>query len=183
MGTRGGSEPSETVKCSSLLGSELAQVGTDLTEFPDLEPFDLVVLHPGRTLLEKLAGIHAEAMRIGADPGVAANPRVGRHFYDIHELLADGRVLEFLANRRQVESVMEEIAEVTEAHFAKTDEPVEVRPEGGFAQSPAFRLDSDVSDRLRATYEQSMPTLYFGSNPLPSWGAIADRISLHGELL
>jgi hypothetical protein len=78
---------------------------------------------------------------------------------------------------------MEEIAEVTKAHFTKTDEPVEVRPDGGFSQSPAFRLDSDVSDRLRATYEQTMPKLYFGSDPLPSWAAIADRIALHGELL
>lgn len=183
MGTRGGSEPSETVMCSGLLGIQLAQAGTDLAEFPDLEPFEIVVLHPGRTLLEKLAGIHAEAMRIGADPEVPANPRIGRHFYDIHELLADTRVLDFLANRNQVELVMEEIAEITSAHFAKTDERIEVRPDGGFAQSPAFRLDSDVSDRLRAIYEQTMPKLYFGSDPLPSWVAIADRMIQHADLL
>lgn len=183
MGTRGGSEPSETVMCSGLLGIQLAQAGTDLAEFSDLEPFEIVVLHPGRTLLEKLAGIHAEAMRIGADPGVGVNPRVGRHFYDVHELLADARVLDLLGDRNRVELIMEEVSEVTQAHFAKTAEPVEVRPEGGFAQSPAFRLSSEISDRLRATYEETMPKLYFGTDPLPSWEAIAERVIEHRDLL
>lgn len=183
MGTRGGSEPSERVMSSSLLGNELAQAGTDLSEFQDLEPFELAVLHPGRTLLEKLAAIHAEAKRIEAEPRVAANPRIGRHFYDLHELLADSRVLDFLADRDQVDLVMEEIAEVTQAHFAKTDAPVEVRPEGGFAESPAFNTESDVSDRLRTTYEETMPQLYFGTDPTPSWDAVVEQVTRHNDLL
>jgi hypothetical protein len=183
MGTRGGSDPSGRVMCSSLLGNELAQAGTDLAEFPDLEPFELVVLHPGRTLLEKLAGIHAEAMRIGSNPELAANRRVGRHFYDIHELLADARVLDFLADRNQVEQIIDEVAEITAAHFAKTGQPFEVRPEDGFAQSPAFALESDISQRLRGAYEETMPQLYFGTGSLPSWEAIVGRVVQQGELL
>lgn len=183
MGTRGGSEPSERVMSSNLLGSELARAGTDLSEFPDLEPFELAVLHPGRTLLEKLAGIHAEATRISAEPGVTANSRIGRHFYDVHELLADPLVLDFLATRDQVALIWDEIAEVTQAHFAKTDAPVEVRPEGGFAESPAFKLDSNVSERLRTAYEETMPQLYFGTDPSPSWNAIVEQVTRHNDLL
>lgn len=61
MGVKGGRHPHERVGISCLLGDDLEAAGTDLSEFTDLEPFEVVVLHPGRTLLEKLVHIHAMA--------------------------------------------------------------------------------------------------------------------------
>lgn len=122
-------------------------------------------------------------MRIGSNLELVANRRVGRHFYDIHELLADARVLDFLADRSQVEQIIDEVAEITAAHFAKTGQPFEVRPEDRFAQSPAFALESNISHRLRAAYEETMPQLYFGPGSLPSWGATVGRVVQQGELL
>lgn len=177
MGVRGGAEPMDTTPIGCLLGDVLAEAGTDLSDFSDLEPFDLVVLHPGRTLLEKLVGVHAEARRLAADPELAADRRTGRHFYDIYELLADGPVHGLLADRHQVERILEEVAEITRAHFTKAGETIEVRPPGGFAESAAFKLDSHVSERLRAAYEATMPQLYFGTGPLPTWEAIAERVA------
>jgi Nucleotidyl transferase AbiEii toxin, Type IV TA system len=54
MGIRGGQDPHEPAAISCLLGDSPETAGTNLSEFTDLEPFDVVVLHPGRTLLEKL---------------------------------------------------------------------------------------------------------------------------------
>jgi hypothetical protein len=63
-----------------LLGDALAAAGTDLSEFEDLEPFEIVVLHPGRTLLEKLVLIHGEARKLNADASLQPRPRNGRQF-------------------------------------------------------------------------------------------------------
>ena len=183
IGVRGGDHPQETAYIGCLLGDLLADAGTDLNEFSDLMPFPLVVLHPGRTLLEKLVGVHAEARRLAADPELAADRRIGRHFYDVHELLADEPVRHLLADRAQVERILEEVEEITRAHFIKPGETVEVRPPGGFAESPAFEVGSDVSERLRAAYEATMPHLHFGSDPLPTWPAICDRLREHRPLL
>jgi predicted nucleotidyltransferase component of viral defense system len=183
MGVRGGAEPSDSMAIGYVLGDVLAEAGTDLSDFSDLGPFEVVVLHPGRTLLEKLVGVHAEARRLAADPFRAADRRTGRHFYDIYELLADQPVRDLLADRSAVERILEEVAATTLAHFTKPGETVEVRPPGGFANSPAFKLASDVSERLRAAYEETMPELYFGTGRLPSWEAIARRVIENRGLL
>jgi hypothetical protein len=130
-----------------------------------------------------VVAVHAEARCLAADPGLAADRRTGRHFYDIHELLADEPVGHLLADRSQVEGILEDVTETTRAHFTKAGETVEVRPPGGFAESPAFELGSDVTERLRAAYEETIPQLYFGSTPLPAWEAIARRVSQDSDLL
>ena len=84
----------------------LEAAGTDLSEFGDLEPFEVAVLHPGRTLLEKLVLIHALAQQLAAAPGTSIDRRSGRHFYDVYQLLGDRRVLSLLSDRTQTEEVM-----------------------------------------------------------------------------
>lgn len=178
----GGQHPHELIPISCLLGDVLEAAGTELSEFEDLEPFEVFVLHPGRTLLEKLVHIHAVAQELAADPARQPDRRSGRHFYDVFQLLGDGRVLDFLADREQVERVIGSIEEITHDHFGGSDE-TELLPAGGFATSPAFDLDADVSLRLRAAYETTMPELYFGSSPLPTWDAICDRVDELRDLL
>lgn len=183
MGVRGGADPFESVAIGCLLGDALAEAGSDIAEFSDLEPFEVSVLHPGRTLLEKLAGVHAEAGRLAANPALAADSRTGRHFYDIYQLLAHQPVRDLLADRVAREKILEEVAEITRTYFTKANETVDLRPPGGFADSPAFQLESDVSARLRSAYEATMPDLYFAQDPLPSWEAIAKRVIEHRDLL
>jgi hypothetical protein len=60
---------------------------------------------------------------------------------------------------------------------------VEVRPVGGFGSCPTFDSSSDVSIRLQATYEATMPALYFGADPLPDWVAICRRVAEQRDLL
>ncbi len=181
LGVRGGHHPHESVPISGLLADALETVGTDLDEFDDLRPFDVVVLHPGRTLLEKLVHISTAAQGLASDPHRQPDRRSGRHFYDVYQLLGDGRVIDFLSDRPQVQSVIDSIGEVTHAHFGGSD--TEVRPADGFAATAAFDTDSDVSRRLRRAYDASMPELYFGSEPLPAWDAISARVAANRGLL
>jgi len=175
MGVRGGTQPSRRVEIRTLLGDALHDAGTDVSGFADLERFAVRVLHPGRTLLEKLYAIHAEAVRLEADPAKAATPRVGRHFYDVSRLFADDEVASFLADDTTVETVLEEIEQVSREHFATV--AGERRPAGGFAHSPAFDLSSDVSNRLRVAYESDMEDLYYGEAPPPTWEQICGQVT------
>ena len=182
MGVRGGPHPHELVPINCLLGDALTAEGTDLAEFADLEPFEVLVLHPGRTLLEKLVHIHQVAQELTADPARKPDARSGRHFYDVFQLVGDHRVQELLADREQVDRVLSSIGEITHQHF-DTGGDIELRPPGGFAATRAFDISTNVSQRLRAAYDATMPELYYGRAPLPTWDEICDRIAEHRELL
>jgi predicted nucleotidyltransferase component of viral defense system len=182
MGVRGGQQPADVVRLGCLLGDALDEAGTDLSEFDDLRPFEIVVLHPGRTLLEKLVLIHGQAQRLSSNASLEADNRSGRHFYDVFQLLGDDRVRALLADRKQVEQILDDIVTITRKHFSNGDD-LEVRPTAGFASSPAFDVASDVSTRMQAAYEQTMPELYFGVGPLPAWDEICAHVSERRELL
>ncbi|MFV2074166.1 MAG: nucleotidyl transferase AbiEii/AbiGii toxin family protein [Thermoanaerobaculales bacterium] len=175
MGVRGGTQPSGRVEIHTLLGDVLDDAGTDVSGFVDLERFAVRVLHPGRTLLEKLHAIHAESLRLEADPSKAVTARIGRHFYDVSRLLADEEVASFLADDTTVRVVLEEIEQVSREHFTR-DGTVELRPEGGFRHSPAFDPSSDVADRLRVAYETDIEDLYYGTTP-PAWDEICRQVT------
>lgn len=140
------------------------------------------MLHPGRTLLEKLVLIHELARRLTVDASRQPDRRSGRHFYDVFQLLGDNRVRAVLAEREEVESVLGNIAAITRAYFGGGDD-IELRPAGGFASSPAFDPGTEVSARLRAAYEATMPELYFGVGPLPTWDEICSCVAGRRELL
>jgi hypothetical protein len=76
---------------------------------------------------------------------------------------------------------MRSVEEINRAFFG--GDAIEVRPAGGFGMCPAFDSTSDISTRLRATYEPTMPELYFGARPLPTWEEICARVNEHHELL
>ena len=181
MGVRGGPHPHALVPIGSLLGDALEAAGTDLGEFDDLEPFEVAVLHPGRTLLEKLVLIHALAQQLAAGTGGSIDRRSGRHFYDVYQLLGNRQVLDLLADRDQTEQVMRSVEEINRAFFG--GDGIEVRPAAGFASCPAFDPTSDISTRLRAAYESTMPELYFGAGPLPAWNEICGRVAQQHTLL
>lgn len=181
MGVRGGPHPHALAPISSLLGDALEAAGTDLSEFDDLKPFEVAVLHPGRTLLEKLVLIHALAQQLAAGTGESIDSRSGRHFYDVYQLLGDQQVLDLLADRDQTEQVMRSVEEINRAFFE--GDGIEVRPTGGFGTCPAFDSTNEISTQLRAAYESTMPELYFGAGPLPTWEEVCGRVTKHHALL
>lgn len=182
MGVRGGPQPNDRVVIGCLLGDALGAAGIDLAEYEDLAPFEVTVLHPARTLLEKLVHVHELAIQLAADETRPAPARSGRHFYDVHQLLGDDRVLALLQDREQTLDVVASIDAITHEFFGGAD-GVSVRPDGGFASSPAFDPASSVSGRLRAAYEQTMPELHFERDPLPTWESICRQVVDHAALL
>jgi hypothetical protein len=182
MGVRGGPQPHESVAIGSLLGDLLEAAGTATGEFSDLRPFEILALHPGRTLLEKFVLVHELSKKTEDELANVMIGRIGRHFYDIYELLDDTRVLELLANRELVSEVLESVTSINRTYFG-AGEKENVRPSGGFATSRVFDPNSEVSRRLQTAYEETMPELYFGRDPLPSWEQICDRVTAKSELL
>jgi hypothetical protein len=181
MGVRGGPNPAERVEIGSLLGNALQIAGIDLDGYDDLRPFSLAVLHPGRTLLEKLYVIHGLAKQVMANTLDAGKlRRDGRHFYDIYKLLGDAKVLTLLADRVQVEQIMASVEQISHGRFNVTGE---LRPRDGFAASPAFDSRGDVSQQMRRAYEGIMPVLYFGDDALPTWHEICARVHDHRAML
>ena len=168
MGVRGGPHPHAPVPINSLLGDVLEAAGTDLGEFDDLKPFEVAVLHPGRTLLEKLVLIHALAQQLTADAGGSIDRRSGRHFYDVYQLLGDRQVLDLLADRDQTEQGDAQ---------RRGDQPGLLRrrrhrgsPGGRLRQLPGIRPDQRRLDpapsRLRVHHARAVlrrrPTSYLG---------------------
>lgn len=182
MGIRGGDQPHELRSIGSLLGDVLSQAGTEVEAFDDLRPFDVPVLHPVRTLLEKLVLVDGLAVQIAADPDTTIPARTGRHFYDLYQLLGADIVTERLGNRDETAVVVADIAAVSQRWFPQ-HERAEGRPAGGFAASTAFDTATGANAQFRHSYETTMPELYFGTTPLPDWEQLCQRVHEHADLL
>lgn len=102
LGQSGGPSPHRDRQVTSLLARQLADAGFDTSEWGDLAAFDVAVLHPGRTLIEKLLRVNNFASAPAAQGGVRGWPRIGRQFYDLWALLGNGEVLEFLTDKPTV---------------------------------------------------------------------------------
>lgn len=133
LGQPGGPNPHSDRTVASLLSRQLETAGFDTSVWSDLAAFDVAVLHPGRTLIEKLLRINNFATDATAREGAHGWPRIGRQFYDVWALLGTPEVLSLLADRPLVTEALASCYEVSEAFTP--DLPV---PEGGFAASPAF---------------------------------------------
>ena len=163
---------------SAMNGSSGIRVGADVSANPDLQPFDVTCLHPGRTLIEKVMILNS---KIGPDTTreeiVAA--RIARHFYDVHELLGDDRVLGMLGDRELFDAIVAEHLAVSEAFGGSA-----LRPPGGFAEAYAFRASSGHREVLAAAYAEGIEALYYGhADALPSWEAIEERVHITAEFL
>ncbi|MGQ0625999.1 MAG: nucleotidyl transferase AbiEii/AbiGii toxin family protein [Sporichthyaceae bacterium] len=178
LGQSGGPHPHRSRPVSSLLGRELAAAGFETSAWTDLADFEVAVLHPGRTLIEKLLRINNFASNTEAQDGVHGWPRIGRQFYDIWALLGQEEVLDFLADRALATAVLESCYEVSQAFTP--DLPV---PAGGFAASPAFDTNSPLADRLRSQHQAAMAALYYGNEEPPSFGAVLERVQENTALL
>jgi hypothetical protein len=178
MGIRGGPNPSERRELEPLLRSALREGGVESDHYIDLAPFRLSVLHPGRTVIEKLALVNEEAGKCEQDPAIVFPAPLGRHFYDIYMLLGNETVTRFLEDREGFAQVVQDCERVSREYF----ESNYVRPKGGYGEGPAFRASDRVLAQLRASLT-SAQDLYFGGDPFPTWELVADRVVTCAQLL
>ena len=170
MGIRGGPTPNELREITTLIVSSGITTPAD---FDDLAPFEVPVLHPGRTLVEKLLLVGHTATKLGAGKINAVPAGFGRHLYDIHELLGADHVVEFLDERGQFLDACAEAFSIGNQHFGASTP----RPDAGFAESPAFNAAADDPvGRAMAKALASDAVLAFPAAPWPDYDALVARI-------
>ena len=140
IGSRGGAMPTSTMSIRSLIAEhDSSRIG----DVPEADTFEVRVLRPARTLVEKLVLLHTAT----CDPNPAALVRGARHYYDIHQLL----------QRREVRDEINEVGITILARDVLTYStaaalPAQPRPLGGFADSAAFTPGSHL-DFVQADYQ------------------------------
>ncbi len=89
MGYRGGQTPNVTVHITSYLAEALVNAGLKPDAYNDLLPFEVKVLSPERTFVEKLFALHSAYELNEIEKRV-------RHYYDIYCLLSLSNVVSFI---------------------------------------------------------------------------------------
>jgi hypothetical protein len=175
LGQAGGPKPALEANVESLLSRELN--GSVDGVWDDLSPFPVTVLHPGRTLIEKLLRVNNFVVDSARHDTPHGLPRIGRQFYDIWALLGHDPVTALLSDKASVAEILLSVFEVSE-QFAP-DYPV---PAGGFAASAAFDADGEFAAGLRREHDAAMATLFYGASP-PTFDDVLDRVRSCAELL
>ena len=140
IGSRGGAMPTSTHSIRSLL-AEHAPAEVDGTM--EAAPFDVRVLRPSRTLVEKLVLLHTASR----DDNPATLVRGARHYYDVHQLLQHPSVLDEVREVGIGILARDVVTYSTAAALA-----AEPRPLSGFADSAAF-VEGAHLGLVRADYE------------------------------
>ena len=156
MGIRGGAHPTEVRPLHSLFGSAISE---GELEDETLQPFDMTVLHPRRTLVEKLFAIHC-ACELWGEGRESAIQRQGRHLSDIHGLLGEEDVAAFVGSDEYF-ALLPEIDEFGQKYFPRDHRtPTEMR----FSTSRALAPGEDLRAALEDDYVRSR-FLFAGEQP------------------
>ena len=178
LGQSGGRHPSEPVLVTSLLARQLHEAEFDVTAYDDLRPFEVRILHPGRTLLEKLLRVNNFSVDDGARVSEHGWPRIGRQFYDIWALLGDEKTLAFLVDQGPAGAVLADCYAISEMFQGDRPPPV-----GGFGHCVAFDPAGPLAPRLREHHDTAMQNLYYGIEPGPTFDEVLERVQANMHLL
>jgi len=166
MGIRGGATPSRTVSIESYVGQLAGRLAADL-EAEDLAPVSTRVLSPERTLVEKLQLVHTAASLAGQNPeGIL---RIGRHLYDIYQLIDSDDVMAALS---EVEGGVPELAAEIHRRSLNAGYSSVPRPDSGYAASAAI-TEPKLRPVLKEAYSEIEPLLW---GQLPDFGVVIETI-------
>jgi Nucleotidyl transferase AbiEii toxin, Type IV TA system len=143
IGSRGGAMPASVMPIVSILARDAA---TELNGFAETEPVLVRVLDPCRTLVEKLVLLHTAHTADDSHDAI----RGARHYYDVYQLLQHPKVLTDLETVG-IETLSRDVCTYSTAAGLEAN----VRPTGGFANSPAFTNSAHL-DVARDRYEQAV---------------------------
>jgi hypothetical protein len=172
LGTRGGGIPATRLPLESLIVeyAELVELPVDFDERP---PFNIRVLAPVRTLVEKLMILHHAA----TDGDDARKVHVARHYYDVQRLLNDEAVHAAL-EVDPCDVLAREVAQHSKAVGLEFRD----RPATGFAVSPAFDISAATAAAL--TYrEVVVPQLIWPNAVAPTFEECCETVRANAALL
>lgn len=173
MGSRGGPLPNQRRSVQSLMAEAAIAIDPGAaSRYIDLTSFEVTVLAPERTLAEKLAFLHHRA----TTNDLTALASGARHLYDVAMLLSNPDVRNALQNPDVIRELMIDI----DARSAAAGWPYTPRPESGFASSPAFTGEPDITDALNSGYAR-LNDLVWGHRP--SFAEAIDIVRTHRGLI
>lgn len=154
MGRRGGDSPREKRELRSMIARYVHETGAaEKDEFEELASFEIDVLRPERTLVEKLALLHRLSPK---DEGRELSKN-GRHLYDIYKLLG----AEVITMKLQSEpETVARLAADADALSEKWGLAFEPRPSRGYSSSPAFETTGSAAEFLREGFASAQPLIY-----------------------
>ena len=183
MGVRGQDLPPHLVlPIEPLITEPLRAADFDVDGYSDLVPCQVPVLHPGRTLVEKVMMLHFKVTTGVWNSGDQYNnpSRVGRHYHDVHRLLEMTEVRQWLADRDAFFAAVEGHEEINRSFFGNEVPP---RPARGYAESDAFREDFSGNHELAGFYEAAMAELFLGPGDPPGWRDVMATVRDSSSLL
>jgi hypothetical protein len=180
VGFSGGVKPHGERAISTLVGELLEERGqVAQTDFEDLQPLEVYVLAPWRTLIEKVILVNSVAGDCADQIDQGIIRRGCRHFDDIYQLLGDDDGHSALENQHEFKLIVDDALRVTADHFN-----IEVeRPDRGFADGLAFTCDGALREAFEAEYQVIMDDFYFGGSAYPSFADTVERVRDHAHPL
>lgn len=175
-GVRGGPLPCEQRMVRGMW-AEIVPEG----DFDELAAFEVDVLHPARTLIEKLFAMQALWEKATADPDYKIKTTVARHVYDLYYLCDQSRceAIDWLSKEDRVQVVAKDCEEISNLWYGQAT----LRPDVGFADGPAYR-DGEFLARLAPSYDLVLRDLaYNDGNRQPTMEEAVAAIRTHGGLL
>lgn len=164
LGSRGGTMPHQRLAVRSLIAEHSEG---NLDDVEEAEAFEVSVLAPVRTLVEKLVLLHTA--HVGADNGRIN--KTARHYYDVFHLLGQPEIVAELA-RHGVDALARDVVTYSTA----AELPATTRPARGFADSPAFDLKSPSARLARSTYEDVVGQFVWPGARQPGFNECIDRV-------
>jgi len=172
LSTWGGAIPSEVKTLRSLIAEHASAAGLTGT-YDESVPFEVTVLRPERTLVEKLVILHDAATREEHRQRSTA-----RHYYDLWCLLGRPELVGLLAGQATVALANE----VHKHNTASKSSTTQRRPSGGFAASPAFSGTGPAASRDEYS-RRVVGGLIWPGHPQPTFDECLARIQQHANIL
>lgn len=173
LGNRGGAVPSQLRTITSPVAESAARLLA--TPVEEAWSFQVSVLSPARTLVEKLVILHEAHYRQSDNRDERAR-KVVRHYYDVFQLL----------NSDEVRTDLEELGTMVSArevcqHSKALGVPSTSYPTGGFATSMAFNRDATALQRKE--YTGVIRDLLWPGAILPTFEDCIDAVKFYGDIL
>lgn len=155
LGSRGGTYPAGPRSYRSMVADyAITELGETEDTCEEFASFSVNVLAPERTLLEKIAAVHDAAVR----GDTATLLKHGRHFYDIDRLLTAVPVVDAL-DALGPEGFAELVEDIN-THSNDAGFSWSPRPDGGYADSPAFDPHAEVREVIRTGFEAAQVLIH-----------------------
>jgi hypothetical protein len=164
LGSRGGTMPDQRLTIRSLIAEHSEG---NLDDVEEAQTFEVSVLSPVRTLVEKLVLLHTA--HANADDGRIN--KTARHYYDLFHLLGRPEIVAELA-QHGVDALARDVVTYSTA----AELPATARPAQGFAASPAFDRNSSSARRARSTYEGIVGQFVWPGAHRPEFDDCIDRV-------